>query len=75
MIEHRRLSDADVKLVRALNAEREALLARAEQLANEREECLLQARAITVGKIAEKFEVHRATVHTLLTGVPRRRRA
>lgn len=73
MIEHRKLSAADVKLVRALHAEREALIARADRPANEREECLRQAKEITVGKIAEKFEVHRATVHQLLVGVPRRR--
>lgn len=65
-----KLSDDDRRLIRALRDEREALLARARDHEIAREACIAEARLISDGHIADKFDVSRDTVR----GIDRTRR-
>ena len=70
----RKLTDEDETLIRALIAERTALIERADALAEERERCIEQAKTLTLGSIAAKFEIDRGTLQRVITGQVRRRK-
>ena len=69
---HQKITPADARLIRALGEERDRLLARSRELADQAAEVRAQAMQLSNAKIAEKFEVAKTTVDDIIRGRSRR---
>ena len=63
-----KLTDDDVKLIRALKGERDKLRRMAERTAKRAERLAAKAKTLTAARVAEKFEVSHTTIFEIWAG-------